>query len=103
MRFLLAVGTLVVGVSLSVSAQQQNPAFKVKHTPPEKSAKGAPNVGKTSGSGTAAAANSKSLQTIEHQNVKATGAKTEKKAPALKPIKDKPNPPMNFGSAGGKG
>jgi hypothetical protein len=96
-----------VGISVSGLAQQNN-TFKVK---PSHSAEKAPKtsvpIGKTAGPATASAANSKDLQTLEHQTVKSSapsrsaGKRTPGTASALKPVRDKPNPPINFGGTGG--
>ncbi|MGP0098892.1 MAG: hypothetical protein ACLPHI_17770 [Terriglobales bacterium] len=102
MRFSLAIAVVLAGLSVSALAQQSN-EFKVKPST-EKQKKAAPlPTPKTAGAGTAASANSKELQAVEHQSAKtphsaqATGKKT---GPALKPVKDKPNPPINFNSSG---
>ncbi|HSZ61469.1 MAG TPA: hypothetical protein VK828_06710 [Terriglobales bacterium] len=101
MRFCLAVAVLTAGLSVSGFAQQA--PYKVKPSHEDKPAKSSAPVGKTGGAATASAENAKSLQSIEHQSGKgATSSKAAaKKPPALKPIKDKPNPPMNFGSTSG--
>ena len=106
MRFSLAVAVLVASVSAS-SLAQQNQTFKVKHSATEKAPKSSLPIGKKAGPATASAANAKDLQTLEHQTARAaapsrSGAKrTPGKASALKPVKDKPNPPINFGGSGG--
>ena len=105
MRFSLAVAVIVAGISVSGVAQQNN-TFKVKHSPPEKAPKQSVPMGKTGNATTASAANSKDLHNIETQAAKTSAPKsTVKKAPgsasALKPVKDKPNPPMNFNGTGG--
>jgi hypothetical protein len=105
MRFSLAVAVAVVGICMSGLAQQTNNQFKVKHVPADKGIKKStmPAV-KTTGS--ASNGNSKDLQTIEHQSAKSAGSRTQgtHKAPPLKPVKEKANPPMNFnGGSGGKG
>jgi hypothetical protein len=105
MRFSLAVAVVLVGISVGGLAQQNN-TFKVKRSAPEKALKSAP-IGKTAGPATGTAANSKELQTLEHQTAKASapsrsaGKRTPGTASALKPVKDKPNPPINFGGTGG--
>lgn len=98
MRFSLAVAVVVVGISVSGLAQENN-TFKVKRAAPEKAAKpiSAP-IGKT------ASPNSKDLQDLERQTAKASApprSAGQRTAPALKPVKDKPNPPINFGGTGG--
>jgi hypothetical protein len=103
MRSWLAIGTLLVGVSVSGLAQQNN-TYKIKPSAPEKPAKSVP-VGKMGSGTSAAAANDKALQNAEHQSGKGLASKSPAQKPAtLKPIKDKPNPPINFsGASGGKG
>jgi hypothetical protein len=105
MRVLLAAAVLLMGISVSGLAQQNN-TFKVKRSAPAKEKKSAPiAVSKaTGGAGTASASNSKNLQAVERETAKtpASSRTTGKKTgPALKPVKDKPNPPINFGGNGG--
>ncbi|MFZ0799383.1 MAG: hypothetical protein WCA13_14515 [Terriglobales bacterium] len=107
MRFSSAVAVVLLGISVSGLAQQPD-TFKVKRSPPEKAAKPImPPTGKTR-SATAAGANAKDLQNIENQTKKisaskAAGTRASGKASALKPVKDKPNPPINFsGTSGAK-
>jgi hypothetical protein len=105
MRSWLAIGTLLVGINASGLAQQ-NGTFKVKPTPPEKPAKQSAPIGKTGSATSASAANAKALKNTENLSGKGLGAaKTPAQKPAtLKPVKDKPNPPINFsGASGGKG
>ena len=102
MRFSLAVTVVLAGISISGLAQQSN-TFKVKHSAPEKASKPSAPVGKTAGT-TASAANAKNLQALEHQTARTTAPSAspgKKTAPALKPVKDKPNPPINFSGTGG--
>ena len=105
MRFSLAVAVVLVGMSLSGWAQQNT--FKVKPAP-TKAPKSAP-IGKTAASPTASTPASKELQNVERQSAKSpasarsAGPRTGK-GPALKPARNKPNPPINFnGTGGGKG
>jgi len=110
MRFLLAVVVVLVGISVSGLAQQNN-TFKAKHPAPEKAPKASVPMGKTAGPATASAANAKNLQAVEHETAKTTatsgiagrpsGSAGKKTAPALKPVKEKPNPPINFSGRGG--
>jgi len=110
MRFSLPVLVVLAGISVSGLAQQNN-TFKVKHPAPEKAPKASVPMGKTAGPATASAANAKNLQAIEHQTAKTTatsgaagkpsGSAVKKTAPALKPVKEKPNPPINFSGTGG--
>ena len=67
MRFSLAVAVVLVGMSLSGWAQQNN-TFKVKPAP-TKAPKSAP-IGKTAASPTASTSTSKELQSVERQSAK---------------------------------
>jgi len=101
MRFWLAVAIVSVGMSVSGWAQQKN-QFKVRATHEKPAKQAAPLTKATSGGNTAASADAKALQNVERQSAKGTGrAAPGKKVPALKPVKDKPDPPMNFNGAGG--
>jgi hypothetical protein len=105
MKFSLAVAIILAGISVSGLAQQ---TFKVKSSAPEKAARKSAPIGKTA-SPVATNANSKELQALEHQTAKTSAssgsaAKKTGTGSALKPAKEKPNPPINFGgSGGGKG
>ncbi len=109
MRFSLAVVAVLAGISASGWAQQNN-TFKVKHSVTEKAPKSTVNapLGKTArpaaSAATGSAANDKDLRTLEHQTAKASAPSRPagKKTPALKPVKEKPNPPINIGATGGK-
>lgn len=109
MRFSLAVAVVTVGIGLSGLAQQ-NSTFKVKPSASEKEPKkaapiGNAGIGKTTGQGAGSSANAKDLQALEHQTAKTSasrsGGKKAGAAPAIKPVKDKPNPPINFAGASG--
>jgi hypothetical protein len=106
MRFLWAVAVVVVGISVSGLAQHSG-TFKVKPSAPEKAPKKSAPIGKTAGPATASTASAKELQTLERQTAKTTAPpraavkKTPAKAGALKPVKDKPSPPINFSGANG--
>ena len=103
MRFPLVVAVVLVSISVSGLAQQNN-TLKVKHSAPEKAPKTGVPISKTAGPTTASAANARNLQALEHQTAKTTAPSQsagKKTAPALKPVKDKPNPPINFGGTGG--
>jgi len=109
MRFSLAVVVVFVGIGVSGLAQQNN-TFKVKHSTPEKAPKASAPMGKTAGPATPSSANAKNLQAIERQTAKTTASSGSagkpsgsagKKPPALKPVKEKPNPPINFSGTGG--
>ncbi len=105
MRFSLVIAVVVVGISASGLAQMSqqtnnNGVLRVKPSPPEKAPRSiAPKMAKPA---TSSSANAKDLQTLEHQGgrVAATprSGRTGKpaKASALKPVKDKPTPPINF-------
>jgi hypothetical protein len=102
MRFSLAVAVVVAGISVSGLAQQ---TFKVKRSAPEKAARKSAPVGKTA-SPVASNSSSKELQTLERQTAKtsASSRSAGKRAgtgSALKPVKNKSNPPINFGGTGG--
>jgi hypothetical protein len=108
MKFSFAVAVVLAGISVNGLAQQEN-TFKAKpaHSAAKAPKKSAP-IGKTAASpATASAATSKELQNLENQTAKssapsgAAGKKTPGTAPALKPAKDKPTPPINFGGTGG--
>lgn len=103
MRFSWAVAVLVAALSVSGWAQQA--PYKVKPSHEDKPAKSSAPIGKTAGVASASAENAKNLQNIEHQSGRASTLSSSraagKKSAALKPIKDKPNPPMNFGTNSG--
>jgi hypothetical protein len=97
LKFSLAIAVVLLGLSVVGSAQQTD--FRVKKQPPEKAPRKVVPVGKTPGTATASGENAKDLQNLEHQTAhvtKPTGSATKRTGPALKPIKDKPNPPINF-------
>src|SRR5271166_5110377 len=72
MRFSLAVAVVLVGISVSGLAQQNN-TFRVKHSAPERAPKKSAPLGKTAVSpATASSANSKDLQNLERQTVRAS-------------------------------
>jgi hypothetical protein len=108
MRFSWAIAVVLVGISVSGWAQQ-NKAFKVKPSGTAKAPKSSVAVSraKTAGPATGSAANSKDLQTLEHQTAKSSAPprSAAKRTPgtgsALKPVKDRPNPPINFSGTGG--
>ena len=108
MRYWWSVPVVLVGLSLSGFAQQ-NSTFRVKRSAPEKAPKRSATIGKTAASPAAAStANSRDLQTLERQTAKSSAPsrpaanRTPRTGSALKPVKDKPNPPINFGETGGK-
>jgi hypothetical protein len=103
MRFSLAVAIVLAGISVSGLAQQ---TFKVKRSAPEKAPRKSAPVGKGA-SPVASNGTSKELQTLERQTAKTSapsrslGKKTPGTGSGLKPVKDKSNPPINFGGTGG--
>jgi hypothetical protein len=103
MRFSLAVAVVLAGISVSALAQQ---TFKAKHSAPEKAPRKSAPIGKTA-SPVATNTTSKDLQNLERQTAKAsassrsTGKRTPGTGSALRPVKDKSNPPINFGGSGG--
>ena len=103
MRFSLAVPVMVVGLSLSGLAQQTNFKVKSTHEKPAKSSVPLP-TGKTASTSTPSSSNARSLQSIERESAKTPAHTTgTKKSAAIKPVKDKPQPPINFtGNGGGK-
>jgi hypothetical protein len=108
MRFQLAVAVVLAGISVSAFAQQ-NSTFKVKKSAPEKAPKTSVPIGKNQNAGAASSSNAKQLQNLERQSAKTAAPprsgvkKTPGSGSALKPVKDKSGPPMNFGGKGGKG
>jgi len=102
MRFSLAVAVVLVGISVSGLAQQ---TFKAKRSAPEKAARKSAPVGKTA-SPVASNSTSKELQTLERQTAKTSassrtaGKRTPGTGSGLKPVRDKSNPPINFGGSG---
>ncbi|MGD0414447.1 MAG: hypothetical protein ABSA80_03740 [Terriglobales bacterium] len=107
MRFWLTTAVLVVGISVSSLAQQDN-TFKPKHYAPEKPPRttSVPVGNTTVHTATASDANSKDLQALERESAKASipprsaGKTTPGTASALKPVKDPHNPPINFRGTG---
>ena len=105
MRFSLAVAVVLLGISVSGLAQQNN-TIKVKRSAPEKAARKSAPVGKTA-SPIASSSTSKELQNLERQTAKTSassrsaGKRTPGAGSGLKPVKDKSNPPINFGGTGG--
>ena len=102
MKFSSVLAVILVGFSVSGLAQQ-NGTFKLKPTPAEKEKKAAPINLKTPGAATPDGANAKDLRTLEHETKVSASSRSQgkKTGPSLKPIKDKPNPPINFGGNGG--
>ena len=103
MRFSLAVAIVLAGISVSGLAQE---TFRVKRSAPEKAARKSAPIGKTA-SPVASNGTSKELQTLERQTVKTSassrsvGKRTPGTGSGLKPVKEKSNPPINFGGTGG--
>lgn len=94
-----ALAVVIANVGFSGWAQQNKP-FKVKSTTSEKPPKSAP-LAKLAAP-TAASSNAKDLQMIERQTAKSSVAPSPERKPAtvssVKPVEDKPNPPINFGA-----
>jgi hypothetical protein len=113
MKFSLAAAIVLLGLIAGASAQSSTynggSPYKVKRSAPQKPTKSsavAP-VGKSAGNGSASSTNAKNLQGIEHQTAKTSAQRPSgKKAPgssAIKPVKEKSTPPMNFNGTGAKG
>jgi hypothetical protein len=112
MKYSFAAAVVLFGFSISAFAQQSaqygSAPHKVKPATSQKPAKStALPTGKSAGAGTASAANAKDLQAIEHQSAKtsahrSTGKTGPRAGAAIKPVKEKPNAPINFGGNGGK-
>jgi len=107
MRSSLAVAIVLVGIGVSGLAQQSN-TVKAKRSAPEKAPKKSAPIGMTATPTTASAANARELQSLERQSAakgSASSGPAKKRTPGtsagLKPVKDKPNPPINFGGTGG--
>ncbi len=107
MRFSLAVAVVLAAISLSGVAQQDG-TLKAKHSASEKEPKKAAPIARMPGAASSSTANAKDLQALEHQTARssATSQPAGKKsgmASAPKPVKDKPNPPIDFnGKSAGK-
>jgi hypothetical protein len=104
MKVSLAVVVVLVGISVSGLAQQNN-TFKVKRSAPEKAPKKSAPLGTTASPATASGANAKQLQSVERQSARGSASRSAQKrtgtSAGLKPVKDRPNPPINFGQTGG--
>ena len=107
MRFSLAVAVVLASISVHGLAQQTK-TFKVKPSHADKAPKSTAPLGKAAGSpATASTSASKDLQNLERQTAKTSAPsrtatkRTPRAASALKPAKDKPNPPINFAGTGG--
>ncbi|MGB6383733.1 MAG: hypothetical protein WBE52_13245 [Terriglobales bacterium] len=101
----LAIAFVLLGFCV-VGTAQQTDTFRVKKSPPEKAPRKIVPISKAAGSTTASSANAKDLQTLERQTAhtaKPAGSASKRAAgPALKPVKDKPNPPINFSGTSAK-
>jgi hypothetical protein len=99
---------LCVGAFAQSGAYNNSGPYKVKRSTPQKSPKSSVvvPVGKGTGTGSASSTNAKNLQGIEHQTSKTSAQRSSgKKAPgsaAIKPVKEKPAPPINFNGTGAK-
>jgi hypothetical protein len=105
MRFLLAVTVVLVGISVSGTAEQHPKQFKAKGS--NGAAEAAPKSTATvkASSGANSAGTSKELQNLERKTAKSAGPSHAKatRTPAMKPEKSTKNPPINFGGKGGAG
>jgi len=102
MRFSLGVAVVLAGIS--VSGWAQNNQFKVRVTHDKPAKQSAPLTKASSTGNNNATADAKALQNVERQSAKGSGhAAGTKKVPALKPVKEKADPPINFTGAGGGG
>jgi hypothetical protein len=105
LKFLLTVAVVLLGFCVVGSAQQAD-TFRVKKSPPEKAPRKIAPIGKAAGSTTASSANAKDLQTLERESAhtaKPAGSASKKTTgAAFKPVKDKPNPPINFSGTSAK-
>lgn len=102
MKSLVAAAVLICGLSVSGFAQQQTTFYKGKKSSTQKPAKSAaiaPPMKATTQNSSA-----KDLQLAERQSAKSAGSthQPKQKAPVVKPIKDKPTPPMVFNGTGPK-
>ena len=99
---------LCVGAFAQSGAYNNSSPYKVKRSTPQKAPKSSVvvPVGKSTGTGSASSTNAKDLQGIEHQTAKTSAQRSGgKKAPgsaAIKPLKEKPAPPINFNGTGAK-
>lgn len=102
MRFSLAVAVAVAGISVSGLAQQ-NDTYKVK---PSHTNEKAPRSSVPIKTAMPSASANQELKNLERQTAKSSAPirsavpKTPAKAPALRPAKTKPNPPINFNGSG---
>ncbi len=105
LKFPLTVAVVMLGFCVLGSAQQTD-TYRVKKSPPEKAPKKIVPIRNAAGSATASSENAKDLQTLERQTAhtaKPAGSAGKRTAgPALKPVKDKPNPPINFSGTSAK-
>jgi hypothetical protein len=98
---------LCVGAFAQSGAYSNSSPYKVKRSTqkPPKSSVVVP-VGKSAGTGSASSTNAKNLQGIEHQTAKTSaqrsGGKNASGSAAIKPVKEKPAPPINFNGTGAK-
>jgi len=101
MRFLLIMTAALLSLSVSGAAQQKT--FRVKPSSPEVKT-GHKNVPADRVPATSTQT-ARDLKTLEHQTAKTVPVRTpkapRKQSVALKPEKEKSNPPMNFGKGQG--
>ena len=103
MRVLLTVAVLA-GLTLVGTAQEKPKQFKTKSSANKVEAAPKSTAGIRAPGGATTSATSKELKGVEREHTKPVGsARAPKKAPgtaALKPAKEHPNPPINFGGNG---
>jgi len=103
MRFLLTVAVLA-GLTLVGTAQEKPKQFKTKSSANKMEAAPKSTAGLRTPGGATTSATSKELRSVEREHTKPVGTThAPKKAPgtaALKPAKEHPNPPINFGGSG---
>jgi hypothetical protein len=93
----------VLGVFCMAGSAQQADQFRVKKQPPEKAPRKIAINSKTAGA-SATDANAKDLRATEIASAKAVKPESsgKKTGATFKPVKDKPNPPINFGGTSAK-
>jgi len=105
MRFSLAVAVILMGASVSGLAQKNT--YDTKPSNPQHGAKQSAILpARKGGVGSSSAANARDLQAVQRQaatNSRAasvSASKASSSAAKVTPIKDKSNPPINFGAGG---
>jgi hypothetical protein len=102
MKSLVATAILICGLSLSGFAQKQPAFYKGKKASTEKPAKTSSVAPPMKAANQTSSA--KDLQLAERQSAKSAGPthQPKQKAPVVKPVKEKPTPPMVFNGTGSK-